>query len=219
MKTLRIDLEHQSNESHFQLQSDFVDLVTRFTAKALDIEALYNNYLPLYENEKTALDVIAKSAITVNVADADKERDVVNRGFIDAVRAASKHFNPEKSEAARRLCVVLDYYGNVNAKTYDAQTAAVNDLLDELAQPSNAADVAALGLTDWATEIRAKNDAFVEIMKARYSETSGKTDLRMLPVRAEIDKAFRGILDMLDALKRNTKLSCANSMPVSTATT
>jgi glutathionyl-hydroquinone reductase len=79
----------------------------------------------------------------------------------------------------------LSLYGNVAAKPYNEETIVINKLL---------------GLTDWMIELEQKNNAFDQLMKSRYDEVSGKTDLKMREVRMQVDTAIRELIDRLNAL-------------------
>ncbi|NOR74983.1 MAG: hypothetical protein GQ525_07470 [Draconibacterium sp.] len=174
-------------------------MVIRFTPATLDIEAAYAVYLPLYGNEAEALDVIRKSAITDEIADADHLRDLTYRGLCDTVKGATKHFLPAKQEAAERVQVAIDHFGNINTKPYNEQTASINTLVNDL-ETEYADDINTLNMQDWITELKAKNEAFEALMDERYSDDAGKTQLKMKDVRKEIDEAYTTITDRIDAL-------------------
>ncbi len=199
MKILNVKSEKLRNEEHFQFQTEFNDLIIRFTAVLLGIEAAYAVYLLLYANEAEALDVIRKSAVTNEIADADHQRDNTYRGLCDTVKGAGKHFLPAKREAAGRIQVALDHFGNINTKPYDEQTASINTLVIDL-NTDYAADIATLNLAEWITELQANNDAFEALMDERYSNDAGKTQLKMKEVRKEVDAAYHTITDRINAL-------------------
>ena len=199
MKIMKVKSEKLRNEEHFQFQTEFKDLVDSFTPVTLGIETAYAAYLPLYANEAEALDVIRKSAVTDEIADADHLRDLTYRGLCDTVKGATKHFLPAKQEAAERVQVAIDHFGNINTKPYNEQTASINTLVNDL-ETEYADDVAALNIQDWIAELKANNEAFEALMDERYSDDAGKTQLKMKDVRKEIDEAYATITDRIDAL-------------------
>lgn len=199
MKTTRISLQHLRNEEHFQFQTEFKDSVTQYGAEELNILEKYNVYVPFYNQEQSVLQLIRKSASTEMIANADMERDNLHRGFADAVKSALNHFNPDKQAAANRIQILLDQYGNVARKPYDVETAALTKMVSEM-NGTYKADVTLLALTDWVQELDARNKAFDALMKSRYTEGASKTELRMVHVRADVDAAYKDILDRLDAL-------------------
>lgn len=186
------------NEEHFQFQTEFNDLVIRFTPETLGIEFAYAAYEPLYINEKMALDVIRKNNLTPEISTADHTRDSTYRGFCDTIKGAQNHFLPAKQEAANRIEIAIEHYGNINGKTYDEQTAAINSLVEDLNEDFTE-DIATLGIGEWITELQANNDHFEELMDERYSAEANKTELKMKDVRLEVDAAYRTITERIYA--------------------
>lgn len=199
MKTTRISLRNLHNEEHFQFQSEFNDSVIKLGADKLDILEAYNVYVPFFNQEQSALQLIRKSGTTDMISNADLDRDNLFRGFVDAVKSALNHFNPEKQAAAGRIQILLDQYGNVARKPYNKETADLTKLVSEM-NTTYKADVTLLGLTDWIQEIDNKNKAFDALMKTRYTEGAAQTELRMIHVRTDVDAAYKAILNRLDAL-------------------
>jgi hypothetical protein len=199
MKTTKINLANLRNEEHFQLQTEFKDLITQFDPKTLNIETDYTAYLPLYKQEEEALLVVRQSANTEKLIEADIERDDIFRGLSDAVKSSLNHFNPDKCAAGMRLQILLDRYGNVARKPYNEETAAIYKLVVEI-QGEYATEAETIALTDWVTELNIKNLAFDALMKSRFAEDATKTELRMKQVRTDVDTAFRSIANRLDAL-------------------
>jgi len=199
MRIEKLKSEKLRNEEHFQFQTEFNDLVIRFYPETLGIEAAYAVYLPLYANETEALDVIQKSNLTSEIAVSDHKRDSTYRGFCDTVKGANNHFIPAKKDAASHIQIAIDHYGNINTKTYDEQTAAINSLIEDL-NKEYTDDVATLGMDDWVAELQSNNNNFETLMDERYSADAGKTQLKMKEVRKEIDAAYRTITERVDAL-------------------
>ncbi|MGE0079554.1 MAG: DUF6261 family protein [Bacteroidales bacterium] len=199
MKILRINLRSLRNEEHFQLHTEFKSEVERIGAEPLNVVEAFNAYQPRYSNEEDALLLIRKSATTAQLTEADGERDIIYRGIVDSVKSWQNHFTPEKREAARRLKVLLDSFGNVPRKPYNEGTAAIAKLMVET-QGEYASDVNALGLKDWFTELQTKNTAFDTLMKSRYSEEANQTEFRMKTARTELDAAYRAIVERIEAL-------------------
>ena len=199
MKINEFSLVRLRNEEHFQFYTSFRDLVLVFTALALKIEALFVLFLAAYANELAALDVVRKNAISDDLVEADDERDSVFRGMSDAVKSALNHFNADIRAAAKHLQVVLDTYGNLAIKPYDAETGGLNSLINDFTT-TYAADVATVGLTEWVTELAAKNKAFDDLKNNRYSDEAAKTILRMKQERVKTDAIYHQITERINAL-------------------
>lgn len=199
MKIENLKLTNLRNDEHFQFQTEFKELVETYTVETLGIEDAFAVYLVVYINESQALDVVRKSAVTDDIAQADGLRDNTYRGLSDTVKGAANHFKPEKREAAERLMLLLGHFGNINAKSYDAQTASISALVNDL-NTGYAADVATLKLEDWVAELQSNNAAFEALMDERYKDSSERTELKMKDVRTEIDAEYRTIAERIDAL-------------------
>ncbi len=199
MKINDFSLVRLRNEEHFQFFTSFRDLVLVFTALALKIEVLFTLFLAAYANELTSLDIIRKNVISDDLVEADDERDSVFRGMCDAVKSALNHFNAEVRAAAKHLQVVLDTYGNLAIKPYDAETGGLNSLINDF-RTTYAADVATVGLTGWVTELAAKNKAFDDLKNNRYTDEASKTILRMKEERVKTDAIYHQLVERLNAL-------------------
>lgn len=199
MNISKIKISRLRNGEHVQFNTEVDELIAAKTPAALGIEAQYAIYKPLFDNEYEAFDIIRKSAVTEELETADVLRDSIFSGMKGAVKSALNHFNADVKKAASRVWVVLNSFGNISVLAYDEETVSIRKLNTELTT-NYAADVQMLGLDVWLTELTDKNDAFDALMKLRYTEDSGKTMLRMKPLRLEVDEAYRKISKRIDAL-------------------
>jgi hypothetical protein len=159
MKCKRFRIEDLRHEEWFQFYTEFKMLAGQYNPPALNIDALFATFVILYARADEALEIIRKSATTEQLAEADHARDVIFRGFSDAGKAGLSHFDPSRREAARRLKIVFDHYGNIARKSYDEETASIYNLIQEM-NDVHAADIAILGLGEWVSRLDADNKAF-----------------------------------------------------------
>jgi len=115
------------------------------------------------------------------------------------VKSVLNHYDPDVRASAKRLQIVLDTYGNLAVKPYEAETGGLNSLIHDFTT-TYAADVAKVTLTGWTTELQAKNKAFNDLKNSRYSEEAVKTLLRMKQERLKTDGIYRQITERLNAL-------------------
>jgi hypothetical protein len=199
MKCNRFGVEKLRNEEWFQFYTEFKTLVEQYRPSSLNISPLFSVFVTLYADADEALEIIRKSATTEQLADSDAARDGTLRGFNNAVKSALDHFNAPKREAAKRVQIVIDTYGNIARMYYDEETASIYNFLQEM-KGKYADDITLLELTGWVEQLDTDNKAFDVLMKSRYSEEAQKTSLRLLPIRTEIDRNYRDTLDRIDAL-------------------
>ena len=198
MKTTQINLGRMVNEVHAQFHESVKALIEKYGPEALNIVQLYLLYLQALSNELEALLIIRKSEMTEQISEQDRVRDFIFRGFSDTVKGFRNHFDAEYREAANRLWNVFLHYGNVAAKTFDAQTAATNDMLREFSKPEMQAAFEKLNLKEWCENLDEENKKFQDLMMQRYSETLDKTTFRMRTTRTETDKFYRAIVAQMD---------------------
>jgi hypothetical protein len=198
MKINKINSNNLRNDEHFQFHTEFRDLTTKETPQKLKIQGQFEAYLPLYGRVDEALKKINKSSLTAQLQEADKARDEIFLGMAETAKAALKHFNPAVREAASRLKVVFDTYGNVAVKPLNEQTSAVYNLLQEL-HGKYAQDVETVGIAQWAAELQARNNAFSGLMKERFDETASRCDIVLREARAELDQAYFAIRERINA--------------------
>ncbi|MDR0694898.1 MAG: DUF6261 family protein [Prevotellaceae bacterium] len=196
----RFSYENLRNEAHVEFHTSFNSKVEQFTPEALGIAARYAIYKPLFDEEVQALDQIRKSARTYEIIKAERERDRLFRGLRNIGKSSLLHFDDAKRDAARKIKIILDYYGNITYKSYDEKSAALEDLHRELLKPENFVPVTILGLDEWLAQLAQANDCFKALMVARYEETARRPNLQMAAIRKEVDKNFRAILNLLEAL-------------------
>lgn len=199
MKINEFSLARLRNEEHFQFHTSFRDLVVATKATNLKIEVLFAVYQPQLASELESLDVVRKSSISDDLIVADTERDNVFRGMCDAVKSGLNHYDANVQAAAKRLQILLDTYGNLAAKNYDAETGGIVSLLNDL-NSGYVADARVLALEGWINELGAKNKAYDDLKNNRYSTEASKTILRMKEERVKTDNIYRQITERINAL-------------------
>jgi hypothetical protein len=177
----------------------FVSLVIKYDAERLGIKPLFDEYLPLFETEKSVLDMVLKSGLTKDILALDVRRDELFRGFKNAVKSGLLHYDAAKVKAAQRIFFILKAYGDIVSRPLDDKTAAINDLCREFQEPKNAKMVATFGVGDWLNHLAEANSALSETMMSRYREMAQRPKANMRETRKSIDKIFRSMLDLVEA--------------------
>ena len=186
------------NDEHFQFHTEFRDLVTKEGAQNLKIDTLFAAYLPLYNKEDEGIKRVSKSIFTAKIHEADKARDDICTGMMEINEASTKHYSQAISEAAKKLKILFDTYGNISQKPLNEQTSAVYNILQEL-KGDYAEAAGIVGISGWATELEARNNAFDVLVKERYDEAAAKTDVVVKSARVELDTAYDAIVERVNA--------------------
>lgn len=197
---IKFTYEHLRNEAHVELHAMFNTLVAGYSPETLGIQPLYSEYKRLYDEEVTALDVIRKSVHTYTIKTLDRERNELYRGFAGQVKANLLHFDRNRRKAAQQLRNILQHYGYVACKGLIEKTAALTALHRDLLLPENAAPVTAFGLDEWLEKLAQANSRLEELVMTRNKESAKRNTIRMRHARRQVDRAFRTLLDLLEAL-------------------
>jgi hypothetical protein len=199
MEIQKFDLHSQRNAAHYQFQTDFNSTIIKYTPQALGIVDDYAAYTPLFEDEGVALVAITKSATTENIETADKNRDFVFRGIADKVTNSLNHFDPVVREAAKRVKVIFDTYGNLAPKPNDEESGLITKLIADV-RTKVPRDISNMSLVDWIAELERQNNVFIALEADRNSEEAKRSDLRMKQVRVVVDAAYNKIVKRINAL-------------------
>jgi hypothetical protein len=194
--------ESLRNDGHVEINRLFIAQVDQFGATELGILALFTPYKESVATEELVLDMIFKSKLTVKIKELDEERDHLYRGITDSVKADLNHYDAAKRAAALQLEGIFKHYGDLTRRPMNEQTAAVYDVLRELALPENLALVTLLELLAWLTALEKVNRELETLMSERFIEISKRPEQRMRDIRKEVDKQLRAILDKVEAMER-----------------
>jgi hypothetical protein len=199
MKIKRIDFRALRNNEHFQCQTEFKALIETFNPATLNIESLFGDtYLPLYDAEDEALVKIIKNTFSDQRSDTDRLRDQTFRGSSDTILAGVNHFDPEVREAARRLKIVFDRFGNVAQLPLNEETSAIYNLVQEVTE-NHRTDAEKLGLIPWMNKLKSDNESYEALVTGGYEEEASKTELKAKETRTEVDKVVRQIIERIEA--------------------
>jgi hypothetical protein len=198
MKLIRIELKRLHNEEWFGFFTDFKAQAEAAGTSTLQIDELFQLFLPLYAKADKRLEVLSKSVYTQDLENADKRRDELFRGLHTVVRGLLHQPGEDKQEAARRLSNLLDHYKRlILNSTYVEESAAVYNLLQDLGG-AYADEVTLLALTEWVTAIATAEAAFLAIRSQRNAESIDKPKEDLKKIRTEVDTLYRGMADTLN---------------------
>lgn len=192
-------LNDLQNEEHAKFMNETDDLLTQADPVKVKVAAEYAAFKPLLADERAALDVILKSSFTAQIDEADAALDRTISGLYSMVNGMLNHFDPAINHAAHNVKVVTDNFSGITDLSNKKEGAATESLLLQL-KGTFAADIALMGLTSWVAEIEAKETAFNALDSGRLDEKDGRTRLRMKQVRVNVDAAYNGIVNKINAL-------------------
>lgn len=199
MKINSFDLLKLRNEEHYQFYNEFAGLVDRFSPVKEGLGIDYENFSALLDNEARVLNLIRKSLITDEISLADSTRDTTIDSLFTLVAATTKHFDVNVRNAAAKVQFILKQYKGITHKSYNAETAAVYKLLNEL-RDKHAAELSAIGADGWINELERNNDTFEKLVKDRYTEAIERPKQKSQVARKQVDSAYRELVKRINAL-------------------
>lgn len=199
MEIAKISMKSLRNDEHQQLCSDVRVIALEANPETLRFKSKFDVFDGCCALELEALKKVTRSVYTPQIQEEDNNRDEMFRGLTGANLAATRHYTPTIRDAAVRLQIVFDTYGNITKKPVAEQTSAVTSLVSELSG-KHAEDVETVGLKGWVDELSKRNEIVSGLMRDRYNETAGQTDLVMRYVRQETDNSFHKMMRRIDAL-------------------
>ena len=203
MKILKFTIGKMQNMEHFQFMTEFYNLILKFNPTSLKIAKFFAVFAALFAREDVCFKLLQKSSYTELMSIADQKRDRLFSGLSDLVSSALKHFSEEVVAAAKRLKILFDTYGNLAKLGDNKETSGVKNLIQDL-EGRFAADLELIGGTAWVAELKASNEAFEELVNARYDEATEKPEDRMKDIRVEIDEVYRDITMAIEAFGKLT---------------
>jgi hypothetical protein len=197
MNILRIRFGHLRNEAHYEILVIFDSLLNKFTVVKALVSMFYTLFLQLLNREKQLVDAAKKSPLTEDLTEADKRIDRDLTAMRDAVKSAMNHFTPSVAKAGKELYERLKDFGNIREKSYEEESAAVQVLISDL-QTKFAPQVAAVGLTQWLSELYNAEAAFTAIYLQRNAEDSAREQDNMKEVRKEIEAVYKKMIIIIE---------------------
>jgi hypothetical protein len=202
MKIISAKSYSLSNALHLQFVIAVVGLIKKFAQNLVKITAQSEALKDCVDKEDLCFKIVRKSDISDVKEKGDKSRDSVIIGMKNAIKTALLHFDDKVREAAARIKIVFDTYDRPRPLTrlpYDAETVAINSLLQEL-NNKYAADLQITGLAQWTEELLARNKAFEELTESYNEQQADKPSLRPYDVRKNTDKAYKDMVAAVNGL-------------------
>ncbi|MDR1666537.1 MAG: DUF6261 family protein [Bacteroidales bacterium] len=192
-KIISIFFRYLRGEAHYQYLTLFHELLLEFPAVQNIVAAFYGEFTGLLAQEKQIVDAQKSSDYTRQIADADHRDDRLVTGIRETVSAALHHFDPAVTAAAQSLWLRLKTFGEIQAKSYEEEAAAIDILLDDLQTPEYAPKVSLLALDAWVNELREAVADFKRLLKQRNEEQAGKPPQRLRDVRRQIETVYHSM--------------------------
>jgi len=194
----KIYLHALQNEEHAGFNTYVDDYIAQAGALVLNVVTQAADHKLKLDTEKTVLDLVRKNSYTQRLDAAEVARDKPILGFSKIVKGMLHHFNPAMEQAAANIYLIIQKFSDICYLSDEKQTAAAESFITAL--KAAGADITTLGLNDWVTEIEAKQNAYLEVVKSRNTEEDQRPDTNMKMARNDTDISYIAIVDRINAL-------------------
>ncbi|MDR1371763.1 MAG: DUF6261 family protein [Dysgonamonadaceae bacterium] len=206
IKIRKPELGRYKNADHVEYNEESYGTCIRYESE-IDEQILLEAYHYAIEQEVNVYHWIRKGEFTEQKEKTDKKRDSIYRGMCGIVRANLKNFNPVVRNYATHVLDLINNYGNITRNGYDAETSAIDSLVNRLEGSKYADAVEALEISGWIQELSDLNALFKTYARDTLKENVKKPDITMKKARKITDLALRAIIEKITA-KINTECPC-----------
>jgi hypothetical protein len=193
-----IYLKGLQNEEHLQYHADFGSMIKKFGAEKIKCDKQLEVWEEKFRQEDIALKKVTKSTYTERIHTVDKYRSQMVRGLTGINKYSLLHYDPKVQASAKKLQILFDTYGKISRKSMNNKTAAITNLLADLAK-GRMEDVKTVGIRGWLDELHTANEEFEQLTGERDEEVAGRTKIVLEEARTQTDAAYRAIVKRVDA--------------------
>ncbi len=119
------------------------------------------------------------------IANLDHSRDRDLAIFRKQLKVYSLSKKPEEQQAYQSLIILWGTYKNVITLNYEAESNAIDNLVQDLESAKYAPHVTTLKLNEYLAEIKTSNEKFKDVFSKRNTETSFAEVFHMKTIRKE----------------------------------
>lgn len=194
----KIDLTKLHNTEHLALMTDVLKLLNEANIEAL--ATLQTDLAQKVASSEAAQKQIRKSEHTSDLVSLDEKRDRIYRGLVFRLKAEELAEVEARREAAKKVALVVDTYGNFTKFNYRKETAEITNLLADLKSAEYLPAVKKTGLEEWVGWLETANKAFETLYDQRRDNYAEQPEVDMKNIRRELDALFKKIQETAGAL-------------------
>jgi hypothetical protein len=194
-----IHLYSLRNNEHFQFMTDVKKMIDTATPAVLHLETVYPRFTGAFDALNATLLVDRGSVKTETLSEFDTSRDCTWSGIKGRLRATLLCPFEEEVASAKALLRIFDLYGNIREMSYNEETAALTNLIEDLENRENATHCNTVGITGWVDALKQQNIAFQALLDERNEELAGKESGDVKTARAAIDPEYETMVQRMNA--------------------
>ncbi|MDR1224791.1 MAG: DUF6261 family protein [Tannerella sp.] len=186
------DMGHYSNADHIEFHKMSDNLFDRYKNVINDPE-LIAGYRAKVTQEDHIYKWLRRSELTGKKAKTDREREKILSGIVGLLHSFEKYFDPSLRDNAKHVLNLIGDYRSLTHADYDAETAGIDRIVENLNSAGYLPAVQNLQLAPWLTELARLNTLFKSYAADTEQEQVKKPGITTRAARRETDGAFRKI--------------------------
>jgi hypothetical protein len=176
---------------------------------SLRTDAPYNSYLQKIGNQMllytNALAQVRKNEETEKIGLADDARDKAVSSFNLALKLHASADDPAEAEASRSLRILFDTYKNIAKLNYEAETLAIDKLVNALNSEAYSEKITLLHMGKYVTRLSETNNAFSTLFSGRMVGTAMSESFDMKTIRKELQETYTDFAEYVLAMAKATE--------------
>jgi len=198
-KLEEITLSRFRNTEHFQFMTDVDQLITTATPLELGIDGLYPSFKTTLTAEDATMRTELGSIRSKTIEELDTLRDKTWNAIL--LRVKSTLLSPIAIEVESALIIkrIIDLYGDVRSKTYNEESAAITNLVNDLMLPANSDHLNLTGINMWVNALQMQNEQFKTIFNERNAEFAERESGDVRAIRLQIDPLYEKLVERINA--------------------
>ena len=173
---------------------------------ALRTDVPYNSYMERIgiktELYFAALAQVRKNEETEKIVLADDARDKAVSSFNLALKLHASADDPEEVEASRSLRILFDTFKNIAKLNYEAESLAIDKLVNDLNSEAYSEKIAYLHMTKYVTRLSETNDIFKNLFGGRMVGTAMTESYDMKTIRKEMQVLYTDFVEYVFAMAK-----------------
>lgn len=172
-------------------------------------DAPYNSYMQKIGNQMelytNALAQVQKSEETEKIGLADIARDKAVSAFNLALKLHAAADDAAEAEASRSLRILFDTYKNLAKLNYEAETLAIDKLVNELNSEAYSEKINYLHMSKYVSRLSETNNAFRTLFSGRMVTTAMTENFDMKAIRRELQETYNDFVSYVFAMAKATE--------------
>lgn len=186
------NLNQYRNGEFVKFMGNILDILKSYDLDTLQLKSLVDQLEAQYLQLKKLFKVDRGSNLTEELIRLDKLRDSLFSGLLQILNGHAK-YNPEdgkKINAQQLYDIMLTHGSDLNRKSYQEQTGALDDIFAEIEEKGLEEQFAEFLLVEFYNQLKSTNTEFNTTFLARNKEYALEPQGNMQEMRVQVSESF-----------------------------